>query len=162
MVENPQASLREVARQSGIAVGTARSVRRELSNAGNSVEGAGMLASPANAEHGIHSATDDPAVIIDMLRRDPALRYTETGRRLLRWLGAHAANIAEGRQLVTGVSPHCASLVNRLARDCAAAWAAIAEEAEHLQSQSTAESVEDGQPTNPRSRHEVSEKGQLR
>jgi hypothetical protein len=61
------------------------------------------------------------------LKRDPSLRFTDTGRRLLRWLAAQAANMENWQDLVEVVPVHHVSSVASLARRSARVWEAFAE-----------------------------------
>lgn len=145
MAENPEASLREVARIAGISPATASDVRRRVK--------AGMPPASARPETGESSpaapppaaeavkgpppaettrATADrnspppaPAQVLDKLLRDPSLRLKEEGRHLLRLLQHNA--FAEWDQLTAVVPPHCGELVGNLARQYAATWLEFAE-----------------------------------
>jgi hypothetical protein len=58
--------------------------------------------------------------------RDPSLRYTESGRVVVRWLDAHWVSLEDWAELRGAVPPHCASAVAELAASCAQVWAQIA------------------------------------
>ncbi|MGW0523561.1 ParB/RepB/Spo0J family partition protein [Crossiella sp. NPDC003009] len=117
--ERPSASLREVARAAGVAVSTAQDVRRRLR--------AGQDPVPA----GVRSRIARPPVPVDResvlraLRADPALRFTEAGRALLRWLDA--APSASALDLVVASVPeyHRAELAE-LATGAARSWQDLA------------------------------------
>jgi hypothetical protein len=122
----PTASLHEIAREAGVSVGTAHDVRKRIRAGQDPVPASKWAAAgipPAPAEI-------DPRSILDGLRRDPALRYTDSGRSFLRWLGSRTVTRDECRGVVDGLSPHCAFLVSRMARECAAAWSEFADELE--------------------------------
>ncbi|MEV6104774.1 winged helix-turn-helix transcriptional regulator [Streptomyces sp. NPDC051940] len=93
---NPTASIREIARRAGVSPATVHDVRRRLSEGGEAVpprppvrqepaaaDGQGGTPAPAGT---------DPAEILRALTKDPSLRYTDTGRALLRWLD-HARRV---------------------------------------------------------------------
>jgi hypothetical protein len=130
----PNASLREVAREAGISVGTVRNVRARLESGEDPVpiqhRTASRQASPIMtierpaAHHDTNPADAD--TVIAGLRRDPALRYTESGRRLLRCLGTHATAAAQLREAIDTVPPHCAILVAKVARAYADIWNSLA------------------------------------
>jgi hypothetical protein len=63
------------------------------------------------------------------LTRDPALRNSERGRELLRFLHSY---IVRGScvEHLPAVPPHCAGSVSRLARQCAQMWLRFAREIE--------------------------------
>lgn len=60
------------------------------------------------------------------LKRDPSLRFTEAGRRLLRWLDFRAANMESWQDLVGAVPAYHVGSVASLARQCAEVWEAFA------------------------------------
>lgn len=135
----PQASLREVARASGISVGTVRDVRKRM-RAGQDPVPPGLRESEDDAasrtERPAAVPQDEPAPaliarsIVQRLRRDPTLRYTDAGRRLLRWLGFRSLEEEECRRMLEDVSPHCAPLISEFARQTAAVWVEVADELE--------------------------------
>lgn len=60
--------------------------------------------------------TPDLTPIVQRLRSDPSLRFTESGRVLLRWLEASAAAIAERDKLAANLPDHCVPAVAALAQ----------------------------------------------
>lgn len=130
-VEQPDASLRRIAREVGISVGTARDVRERIRRGEDPTRprrrgqvGASVtpLASPAPPSSRVPAEPVDHDAILMDLRRDPSLRYTDAGRSLLRWLGQRATGSAEWRELMRDIPPHCAIVVARVARSSAMAW----------------------------------------
>jgi hypothetical protein len=63
------------------------------------------------------------------LRSDPALRYSQAGRSLLRWLDARLVRADEVR-VAAGVPAHRREVVATMARNCAALWERFAMELE--------------------------------
>lgn len=61
------------------------------------------------------------------LRRDPSLRFTETGRYLLRFLEVHSISDDEWERLVERVPEHCRDITVQLARGCASKWQEFAD-----------------------------------
>jgi ParB-like chromosome segregation protein Spo0J len=140
MTENPHLSLRQVARAAAISPETARDVRNRLRNGedlvprprqrGLTVEG------DVVAERGIRSAAlavrparepvIDRATVVNRLKADPALRYNETGRNLLRLLSLHTQWTEEWEAIVTNLPPHCSGVVADLAGQFASFWADFA------------------------------------
>jgi ParB-like chromosome segregation protein Spo0J len=143
----PDASLREIAREAGVSVATARNVRQRvqagedplppLQRARNSVAavvgdgepdtGPGTRRpwrSPLDNE--VHSA--EVAEILQHLVRDPSLRFTDSGRRLLRWLLTVTSTLPTWEELAPTVPPHSTYMVADLARRCAAEWSRFADE----------------------------------
>ncbi|QMU78265.1 ParB N-terminal domain-containing protein [Streptacidiphilus sp. PB12-B1b] len=128
LAQNPDASLREIARESGISVGTARDVRERLSKGESPIPGsraAAAEAEPRPAEPGPSSELVDFAIVLDSLRKDPALRYSDEGRALIRWLETRTVR-REEINLVAQVPAHQATRLANMARACAAHWEAIA------------------------------------
>jgi ParB-like nuclease domain len=72
----------------------------------------------------------DPAALLQYLRKDPSLRFTESGRALLRWLETRASGPGQVQGLVNAAPVHCAYLVAELARSCAQEWLQLARELE--------------------------------
>ena len=75
--------------------------------------------------------TDVPAdvkPVLVSLSRDPALRMSEAGRELLRWLHFHAVSSSELTRIAESIPDHCADRLVELANRCAANWAWIADD----------------------------------
>jgi hypothetical protein len=64
---------------------------------------------------------------VQVLRKDPSLRFTENGRTLLRLLDLHFIDVGDWERIVASVPAHCAGMVADLARDCAEAWLVFAD-----------------------------------
>ncbi|MFH8618703.1 ParB N-terminal domain-containing protein [Streptomyces sp. NPDC017979] len=142
---NPDLSLREIARIAGISVGTARDVRermrrgedpipsRQRLSAGNRTENNAPENAPGNntgGESGTHGTTGTPRAersrFLLSLRADPSLRCSEIGRALLRLLDANTLDAAQWDRLAAAVPPRWSPVVADLAVDCAADWSALA------------------------------------
>lgn len=140
LARQPEASLRVIAKEAGVSVSTARDVRERLRAGKNplppSQRGRDELSSRRTANHeggfsrGHSSGKTDARSTLDMLRQDPGLRYTESGRDLLRWLARRVLGPMEWRDLAGEIAPHSAVLLTRLAYECADTWAQFAEELE--------------------------------
>ncbi|MGW7532990.1 streptomycin biosynthesis protein [Amycolatopsis sp. NPDC054798] len=128
LAEEPGASLRSVARRAGLSPATVQDVRRRLQAGDDPVPAQRRGSPPAPPRRGQSWAVSAAELrrALDQLKRDPALRLSESGRALLRWLDRHAAGIAEWGQLVQAVPSHCRALVAEFARVYAAAWADLA------------------------------------
>ncbi|WP_280240924.1 ParB/RepB/Spo0J family partition protein [Nocardia abscessus] len=129
----PEASLREIAREAGISLGTARDVRLRVA--------AGVDPVPAKHRTHSHDVPDDPVSapvdpIVDLrehltaLRRDPSLRYTESGRSFLHWLNSRMITVEEWQTAVPELPAHCGVRIAAIARECARVWSRLADEAE--------------------------------
>lgn len=137
IAERPQASLREIARESGVSLATASDVRKRLERgeqpmSARAAEAAAQrgAAGPAAAEEARPvrppAAPPDPTPVIEKLLRDPSLRLSETGRHLLRLLRDNGTGAPEWSGMVAAVPAHCVPLVLRLARLYAQRWADVA------------------------------------
>ncbi|ONK15815.1 ParB/RepB/Spo0J family partition protein [Streptomyces sp. MP131-18] len=138
--ENPAASLREVARAAGVSLGTARDVRARRDR-GESPVPSGRP--PRRSRHARapgqeNTETVDCAAVLESLRRDPALKYTEHGRLLLRWLDTRALREHEV-DYAARVPAHRCAAVALTARTCAALWERIAVQLEARGEESPAE-----------------------
>ncbi|MFF2701381.1 MULTISPECIES: ParB/RepB/Spo0J family partition protein [Streptomyces] len=144
VTENPQASLREVARHAGISPATVSDVKKRL------LSGESPL--PERRSHASETSTDqhdsavpqelseqhiarrvrpvqpDPASLVGKLLRDPSLRHKEEGRHLLRVLQLNALGDQRWAKLADAVPSHCGSLVVDLARQYAETWTEFARE----------------------------------
>jgi ParB-like chromosome segregation protein Spo0J len=71
-------------------------------------------------------AGPDRVVLVKRLTADPALRFSETGRSLLRLLAIHAVREEEWEAIIGNVPPHCSGVVADLAVQLADMWADFA------------------------------------
>ncbi|MEV4754487.1 transcriptional regulator protein [Micromonospora sp. NPDC049559] len=131
IASKPNASLREVARNAGIAVGTARDVRDRIQRGLDPVP-ARQRAAQVNRKAATRrlpepASSKDPLSTLQGLKKDPSLRFSEAGRRLLRWVDLHAVSADDRTWVATAVPPHCANLIIELAIGYAAAWQGIAD-----------------------------------
>jgi ParB-like chromosome segregation protein Spo0J len=133
----PEASLREVARASGVSVGTARDVRRRLHNGldpvpdgrrQRSVRHQPAAGGTATAGSGKLNGSRLPSSILDGLKTDPSLRYSEQGRNLVRWLDAHFVDTTDCARIADHVPAHCTYTISELALAYANAWRSFAVE----------------------------------
>jgi hypothetical protein len=149
MAERPHASLREVARLVGLSPTTVRDVRERMRRGEDPVPvgraanrwKARTMSGQATAEHpgpvqpgtsdqaGRSDVVDgrdrddgpDRAQLLENLNKDPSLRYTESGRLLLRALFVGSSGPPAPR-LLDSLPPHCAYTLRALARVCAREW----------------------------------------
>ncbi|WP_432050425.1 ParB N-terminal domain-containing protein [Verrucosispora sp. NA02020] len=124
MRRRPEASLREVARETGISVGTAFDVRRQLTTMATDAREGTVVTSPC-APPGTGAADPLGPVLragLERLANDPSLRYTERGRTLLRLVSATLA-LAEQSDAVADATPgHCRDVLRDVGEACARAW----------------------------------------
>lgn len=144
----PDASLREIARSSGISPATVRDVRARLQRgedpvpqrrgkadrpvrpAGPDRPDTGPAAAPCQDEPEGLSAKDRNSVLQN-LERDPSLRFARSGHLVLRWLARRVIAGEEWRNVADAVPPHSAYIIAALARRCAREWLEFAKQLEH-------------------------------
>nr|WP_081396278.1 ParB N-terminal domain-containing protein [Mycobacterium colombiense] len=137
---NPDASLREIARTAGISVSTARDVRARFrenslpddcarpSNPCPEPEGLASQASqdpPAGGRSDTHREAHDHD-LLERLRNDPAVRFSDRGRRLVRLLSTDMAAIGAVNAIAENIPVHCSGTVAEIARRNACAWQEVA------------------------------------
>lgn len=129
---NPETSLRAVARATGLAPSTVLDVRDRMRR------GEDPVPAPRGGRrkrHGTRAATDSEcanpddtrASLIEQLRKDPALRFNDEGRRLLQWIDTHAIDAKQWSKQVERIPPHCIPTVAEIARHTANTWSDFAE-----------------------------------
>lgn len=134
----PDASLREVARRAGISPGTARDVRERIRRGEDPIpprqRGNRPRPEPPSPERELRRLMSvrggplrDRETILRNLRRDPSVRFTDSGRSLLRWLDARATSPDGWETVVHSIAPHCAYAIADLACAIAEEWLAVAE-----------------------------------
>jgi hypothetical protein len=134
----PDASLRQIAKIAGVSVGTAHDVRHRLQAGADPVPESHRLAPrrapiPEPVGYQQRRRPDDPAGSPDprerlrRLCRDPALRFTEDGWTLLRWLNARVVSSDEWIAFLDKIPPQSAYLVAELAAGCATSWREFAD-----------------------------------
>jgi hypothetical protein len=139
MTDNPHLSLRQVAKAAGISPETVRDVRGRLRRGEDPVlpkqQGVRAREPYQSAQRGDRPAAepvvvpipvqDLPGVILQ-LRSDPALRFNEAGRALLKILDANTVINTRFDSIVDNVPEHCKGTLATAARECAQVWRAFA------------------------------------
>ena len=135
---NPGLSLRQIGRAAGISPETARDVRYRMRQGEDPLpkresKRTGAEAEPAAARDGTGKGTayrrvplPDRAKVVERLRADPSLRFSETGRNLLRLLSMHMLSAEEWEQIIDNIPAHCGAIMARLAEECAGMWGLLA------------------------------------
>ncbi|WP_416974001.1 ParB N-terminal domain-containing protein [Streptomyces sp. 4F14] len=142
--ENPGLSLRQIARAAGISPETARDVRNRIRRGEEPLpqprtkprpqlrqSDDGGLAPGGDAATGEARPAAARVSAVNRLKADPALRFSETGRTLLRMLNVHILTGAEWQEIIDNVPPHCRTTVAGLARECSGIWRDIAARIDH-------------------------------
>ncbi|MFK8850960.1 ParB/RepB/Spo0J family partition protein [Streptomyces sp. Ac-502] len=142
---DPDLSLRQIAQRTGISPETARDVRNRISRGeepllaargkrgGQPERGPGRPPGPRPAFGGSATRTRMPVAdrrrVLDRLKGDPALRYSDTGRTLLRLLGIHTVSPEEWEKITDGLPQGHRRTVAQLARAYADNWSELAHRA---------------------------------
>jgi ParB-like chromosome segregation protein Spo0J len=148
LTQQPDASLRNVARAAGISPATVLDVRKRLERGESPVpdkpaanaarKGASGSDAKADTESDGASAQairfssraaapPDPAAAVEKLLRDPSLR-NERGKGMLRLLHVNAVGAEQLPDVAAAVPPHCVGIVVQLARQYATMWQDFARE----------------------------------
>lgn len=124
MTARPDASLRQVAREVDVSLGTVQNVRARMRR-GMDPTAVGQRSSPLQPV-GVPVAKDAPlpanaadsrdirhnsrhsswAEISSKLKNDPSLRYTEGGRKFFRWMTVYAVHAGEWKEFTDAIPPH--------------------------------------------------------
>jgi ParB-like chromosome segregation protein Spo0J len=149
LAQQPDASLRDVARAAGISPATVLDVRKRLTRGESPVpekpgaNGTRKGVSGNGAEAGPDSdlastqpirfssqagAPPAPAAVVKKLLRDPSLRNNERGKGMLRLLYVNAVGAEQLLDTAAAVPPHCVGVVVQLARQYATMWEDFARE----------------------------------
>lgn len=138
--ERPDAGLREIARAAGLSPATVRDVRRRTSRGMDPVpdryrapedrDGASAVRPTRKADPNCLSLPADRETMLAKLMNDPSVRFSRAGKRTMRWLYHYTVDSESCRNVGTTVPDHWAETVATLARGCATAWNALADELE--------------------------------
>jgi ParB-like chromosome segregation protein Spo0J len=149
LAQQPEASLRDVARAAGISPATVLDVRKRLERGASpvperpaaSAAAKGASGNGAGADTGSEGASvqpirfssraaaaPDPAAAVQKLLRDPSLRNNERGKGMLRLLHVNAVGTEQLPDVAASVPPHCVGIVVQLARQYAKMWQEFARE----------------------------------
>ncbi|WP_246201696.1 ParB/RepB/Spo0J family partition protein [Streptomyces alboniger] len=135
IAQNPGLSLRQVARVASISPETVRDVRNRMMRGedpvvrrGRQPGGEHRVVAPRVRPSAVpdRDAAQDRAAAVKRLKADPALRFSEVGRTLLRLLNIHTISMEEWDQIIDKVPPHCRGVVAYLAGESAEMWAEVA------------------------------------
>jgi ParB-like chromosome segregation protein Spo0J len=130
---NPHASLREIARQAGVSPTTVRDVRKRMQRGDDPVplkhtaHRANVVSQPVPAGHPPQPAL---SAMLKGLLHDPSLRFSESGRTLVRWIWARAIRFEEWQEVSREVPSHASYIIADVARRFADEWLHIADELE--------------------------------
>lgn len=141
LIEQPTASLRDIANQAGVSSSTVSDVRKRLAAGRDpTVSSQGSARHPnsetepqqhtTNADKSLKSADawehanarDGKKEILARLGRDPSVIGKESGRDLLRFLDRHAISMSDMPDHAAEIPSHRRALIALLARRSANAW----------------------------------------
>jgi ParB-like chromosome segregation protein Spo0J len=146
LAQQPNASLRDVARSAGISPATVLDVRKRLERGESPVPEKAAAADTRNATTGAEAGTGgdnaaqairlspravtppDPAAAVEKLLRDPSLRNNERGKGMLRLLHVNAVGAGQLPEAAADLPPHCVGIVGLLAHQYATMWQDFARE----------------------------------
>ncbi|MFA1538187.1 ParB/RepB/Spo0J family partition protein [Actinomadura monticuli] len=128
--DNPKASLREIAKSTGLAPSTVLDVRKRLSDGRDPVPSRqGLREATANGHTRREPRTTAPPIrysdyttALASLKRDPSLRYNDIGRMLVLWLRTGPVDVPMRAKVVEQLPPHCLEVIRTLAHAHATAW----------------------------------------
>lgn len=137
IARDPGMSLRKIASAAGISLGTARSIRERLRRNDNPVSTRqhGVMQNRVNVNLRHRKIVTEKSTgyfmsTVVRLSKDPALRFTEQGRALLRLLTVCDVNAVKLAELAESIPEHCIDLVAGAASDCANKWQKFASKLE--------------------------------
>lgn len=135
MTERPAATRRQVARETGLSLGTVQDVQRRLQR-GESPVPEGQRSGHDSGDTtlpgaGPPASEERLSTLLERLRRDPSLRFSNGGKAVLRLLDSHSIPDETWTRLADLVPRHCAGAVANIARACAASWTRFAERIEN-------------------------------
>lgn len=151
IAERPNASLREIAHEAGIALATARDVRLRVRDGkdpvpprlrdvakdvvlGDRRAARGRVEADTAGRAGrarLESAGVSDTDRFANLRKDPSLRFSEAGRTLLQLLSSNVLDDEKWRWLMSAVPEHRHADIARAARRCGERWLSFADGLEH-------------------------------
>ncbi|HET9254209.1 MAG TPA: ParB N-terminal domain-containing protein [Pseudonocardiaceae bacterium] len=145
MSDRPDKSLREIAREAGVSLGTAQDVRKRLNMGQDPVPppkqrdsqrvhdlSRAPSAGPQNSKKAVKAppvASTSPD-LLQQLKKDPSLRFSDMGRRLLQLLHLSSIPPATWARFAEYIPIHCTGTVARIARDCSNSWSQFADQIE--------------------------------
>ncbi len=128
LAKNPTASIRAIAKEAGVSPSTVHDVRQRLRTGQDP---------KVKWRTGQRLAGNvDFATLIDVLKKDPSLRFSDAGRYLLRWLDSYRLEMAKLDKIAEMIPDHSTVSVAKLARGYARLWTKFAARLEERSIQS--------------------------
>jgi hypothetical protein len=151
---HPEASLRQVARETDVSLGTVHDVRERIrcgtlhavEEPGRSAEQVtrnsttSIATGPASPPRSLppHRGTGSAQQLVwpaisAKLTSDPALRYTDGGRAFLRWMAVHSMQADEWREFIDSIPQRWLQDVCQIAANMSEEWRQFAEQLRYRQ-----------------------------
>ncbi len=133
-LDNPDFSIREVARRAAISPSTAADVKARLRGDADPLPERLRPDIPAPVPVVAAARRDEPrseqdmAALFEALCRDPSLRFSESGRTLLRMFESCARVTRQRDQIVGNLPAHCADAAQELLLGYVESWRAMADD----------------------------------
>lgn len=144
---HPDASIRQIAREVDVSLGTAHDVRDRLRRGTDPMAKRREAAAPPHPARPVPAAASGPspaasggvrvkrhhgrqltwAEISGKVTSDPAVRYTDGGRAFLRWMAGHAAATDEWREFVDAIPVHWLEDIGSIAAHISEEWSRFAD-----------------------------------
>lgn len=137
IMTHPDSSLREVAKQTDVSLGTVHDVRERLRRGVDptarrrpSADASPVRPAASSGEQPAGRCGQPPAwpVISPKLAGDPTLKYTEGGRAFLRWMALHAMHSEQWVEFLDAIPEHWLSEVSAVADTISGQWQMFAEQ----------------------------------
>jgi ParB-like chromosome segregation protein Spo0J len=142
IASRPDASLREIAREADVSLGTASDVRKRINQGEDPVTrkqraaGEQRRSSPPERSGSSHESVNERSTVVtwpsirQKISRDPAVRYAQPGRSLLGWMDVHTIDLERWSDVIDIIPSHWSSVIASLARSCSDEWRQLATELE--------------------------------
>ncbi|MFI0480833.1 ParB N-terminal domain-containing protein [Actinomadura sp. 9N215] len=128
----PDTPLRQVAKESGLSLGTAHDVRQRLCRGQSPVPGGEEITEPPAAPRQSRNRgrarsrngggeVSWPSVRHQVVK-DPTIRYADWGRAFVQWLDANAGNCGEWKHLVDNIPRYWVDVMIDVAFSCRDEW----------------------------------------
>jgi hypothetical protein len=162
VIAHPDAPLRQVARETDVSLGTVHDVRTRLLRGANPERNGHRTSATRPATHPAGEVTpaitvapaadgaplsrkthtDPPATwaeIAAKMANDPTIRYTEGGKKFLRWMSMHAADPQQWREFIDAIPEHWFSVIAPMVDNISQEWTMFALQLKASKNSSTPE-----------------------
>jgi hypothetical protein len=149
VIAHPDAPLRQIARETDVSLGTAHDVCSRLSSGTNPERNGHRIPADRSADHPAgevalattaapaadgtplcRKTRTDPAPswaqVAAKMASDPTIRYTEGGKKFLRWMSMHAADPHQWREFINTIPEHWFSVIAPMVDDISQEWTLFA------------------------------------